>query len=209
MVDVVKNLQTRVSFKLFTDEVIPTDVVNKLVEACNLTPTSMGMQLTRLLIVKSPEMKEKLKPATYYQKQISTCSHLFILLTKYPSYEEDCSEYLERLYEKRPESNNLEHVSNYMTKHFKELEDDKGMEWARNQTYITLGNLVTSASLMGVDTCPLEGFNPETYKEILGDLIKGYEPTVLCALGYGDKNDERFNQKKIRIENQSYNLGII
>lgn len=207
--DVIDKLKTRISHKLFTGELIPEEKINRLIEACNMTPTSMGMQLTRLLIVKSPELKTKLKGATYFQPQIESCSHLFILLTKLPHYQGECADYLDRLNIARPESANLAKIYTNLTSHFDGLDNNKGLAWARNQTYITLGNLVTSATSLDIDTCPIEGFDPFKYTNILSDYIVGYEPTVLCALGYGSKDDERYNQKKIRLPNHIYNIDII
>jgi nitroreductase family protein len=40
--------------------------------------------------------------------------------------------------------------------------------WARNQAYIALSNLLTSGALLGIDACPMEGFNRAHYDEILG-----------------------------------------
>ena len=43
----------------------------------------------------------------------------------------------------------------------------QALQWATHQAYLALGNFITSAALMGVDTCPMEGFEPQEYDKIL------------------------------------------
>jgi hypothetical protein len=71
-------------------------------------------------------------------------------------------------------------------------------EWAARQTYIALGNLMTSAALLGVDTCPMEGLDPAKYDEILGLKAKGYATANACALGYRAADDKYASAKKVR-----------
>lgn len=71
-------------------------------------------------------------------------------------------------------------------------------EWTARQTYIALGNLLTSAALLGVDACPIEGLDPARYDEILGLTAKGYGTTNVCALGYRSEDDKYAVAKKVR-----------
>jgi nitroreductase len=70
--------------------------------------------------------------------------------------------------------------------------------WATKQTYIALGFLLETAALLGVDACPMEGFNPAAFDEILGLPALGYNATVTCALGYRSPNDKHANDPKVR-----------
>jgi nitroreductase len=71
-------------------------------------------------------------------------------------------------------------------------------EWAARQAYLALGNFMTSAALMGIDTCPMEGFEPEEYDKILDLSSKGLASVVCCAVGYRAADDKCATQKKVR-----------
>lgn len=70
--------------------------------------------------------------------------------------------------------------------------------WASNQVYIALGNLLTSAALLGIDTCPIEGFSPPDYDRILGLEPTPYQSSVVCACGYRHREDRYATLKKVR-----------
>jgi nitroreductase len=75
-------------------------------------------------------------------------------------------------------------------------------EWATRQTYIALGNLMTSAAVLGVDACPMEGLNPAEYDRVLGLDGSGYATVVACALGYRAASDKYASLPKVRYETQ-------
>jgi nitroreductase len=70
--------------------------------------------------------------------------------------------------------------------------------WNTRQVYIALGQLMTAAAIIGVDTCPLEGISPNDYDEILGLKGSGYATAVACALGYRSMDDKYADAKKAR-----------
>jgi nitroreductase len=72
------------------------------------------------------------------------------------------------------------------------------LEWATRQAYIALGNFMTSAALLGVDTCPMEGFEPAKYDEILGLPAQGFRAVVACAAGYRAADDKYAALPKVR-----------
>ena len=71
-------------------------------------------------------------------------------------------------------------------------------QWAARQAYIALGNLLTSAALLGVDTCPIEGFVPAEFDRILDLPAQGYAAVVCCALGYRSATDKYAALPKVR-----------
>jgi nitroreductase len=71
-------------------------------------------------------------------------------------------------------------------------------QWAAHQAYLALGNFITSAALMGIDTCPMEGFQPDEYNRILELAPKGLASVVCCAAGFRAADDKSATQKKVR-----------
>jgi nitroreductase len=80
----------------------------------------------------------------------------------------------------------------------KAMDETARNAWARNQTYIALGNLLTSAALLGVDACPMEGFDRAQYDEILGLKDQGYGSAVIATLGYRASGDQYAKAAKVR-----------
>ncbi len=77
--------------------------------------------------------------------------------------------------------------------------DEKARDaWARNQAYIALGNLLTSAALLGIDACPMEGFDRAQYDEILGLNAQGYASAVIATIGYRAATDQNASAPKVR-----------
>ena len=70
--------------------------------------------------------------------------------------------------------------------------------WSANQVYIALGNLMTCAALLGVDTCPIEGFSPAEYDRILHLEDTPFQSTVVCACGYRSAEDRYATLAKVR-----------
>ena len=72
--------------------------------------------------------------------------------------------------------------------------------WTARQAYIALGNLMTSAALLGIDTCPMEGLDPAAFSEALGLEEQGYAAVVGCALGYRAADDKYASLAKVRYD---------
>jgi len=70
--------------------------------------------------------------------------------------------------------------------------DKKLFDWASKQTYIALGNMMTSAALTGIDSCPIEGFHEEKTEELLknkfGIDTDKYGLSFMVAFGYRKDN---------------------
>ena len=79
-----------------------------------------------------------------------------------------------------------------------QMDDAARLHWSKLQTYIALGQLMTTAAVLGVDACPMEGINPAEYDRILDLPSKGLTTSVACALGYRSDNDKYASAAKVR-----------
>ncbi len=83
-------------------------------------------------------------------------------------------------------------------------QDQPGRQaWAARQATIALGNLLTSAALLGIDACPMEGFVPAQYDAILGLEEKGLASVAICALGYRATTDAYAALRKVRFPKET------
>jgi nitroreductase len=79
-------------------------------------------------------------------------------------------------------------------------EMDKGEleNWTRRQTYLALGNLLNACAELKIDACPMEGFEPEKYNEILGLSKLNLNAAVIAPIGYRSNNDDTQYRPKVR-----------
>jgi len=173
-------------------------------QALILTPSSYGLQPWKFIVVTDPALKAKLRPASWNQSQVEDCSHLVVLTAKQDITEADVDRFVARIAVVRGVA--IESLAGYKGYMVGDLV--KGArhaiihEWAARQTYIALGNLMTSAALFGVDACPFEGIEPAKYDEILGLHGTGYTTVSACPLGYRAADDKYASAPKVRFEAQ-------
>jgi nitroreductase len=173
---------------------------NTLEEVLRLSPSSSGLQPWRFIIVTDPAMRAKLLPASYGQRQISEASHLVVFASKNNLDVADVDAHVRHLAAGQGVS--IEALAPFrgvlVGGIVQALDEPARNAWARNQTYIALGNLLTSAALLGIDACPMEGFDRAQYDEILGLKAKGYASAVIATLGYRSPEDKYAAVPKVR-----------
>jgi nitroreductase len=168
--------------------------------ALQLTASSGGLQPWKFVVVTDPAMRAKLQPAAYGQPQIAAASHLVVFASQNNFNEAGVDAH-------------LKNVSQIQGVPFEALAPYRGMlvggivkamdetarnAWARNQTYIALGNLLASAALLGIDACPMEGFDRAQFDEILGLKAKGLASSVIATVGYRLAADKNATAPKVR-----------
>lgn len=173
-----------------------------LEESLVLTPSSFGLQPWKFLVVTDPVVREQLVPASWGQRQVADASHLVVFAVKRNFAETDIDTYLDRIVTVRGTTKeSLAGYRDMMVGNLITNRDAAGRKnWATNQTYIALGNFLTSAALLSIDACPLEGIEPAKYDQIL-DLEKlGLTTAVAAAAGYRAVTDKYAAAKKVRFQ---------
>lgn len=199
--DILEKLKWRYAVKEFdSNKKVPQETVKRLLEAVNLSATSMGLQQFRIMVIEDQEMKNRLFELSGTQKQINTASHILV----FACLNNLDDEYIEKYTDKMAFERSLpENVAADLKLRFKNMvgsipKDQKAI-WEEKQAYLGLGNLLTVAAIEGVDTCPMEGFSREKYDEILGLKDKQLRAVVICPIGYRSENDRFQHLKKVRL----------
>lgn len=171
-----------------------------LEEALVLTPSSYGMQPWKFLVIENVELREKLKVASWNQSQITDASHLVVFAAKETLTEADVDKFLLATANSRgADVSSLDGYKKVMMGDFINGARSKIVpEWNIRQLYIALGNFMTSAAMLGIDTCPIEGLNPSAYDEILGLKGSGYRVLCACPAGYRADDDKYSTSPKVR-----------
>ncbi|MGH7977941.1 MAG: NAD(P)H-dependent oxidoreductase, partial [Limisphaerales bacterium] len=155
-------------------------------EALILTPSSFGLQPWKFVVVTDPSVREKLVAASWEQRQVADASHLVVFAIKKNLSEQDIDDHLIRVSEVRgvPRESLGGYRETMVGSLIERLSDTERNAWASNQVYIALGNFLTSAALLGIDACPMEGIEEAKYNEILGLNKMGLSVVVAATAGY-------------------------
>jgi nitroreductase len=170
-----------------------------LMEATRLSASSYGLQPYHVFVITDQEVKEKLKPASWNQSQITDASHLIVFANATDFGEELVDDYLTNMSETR--SIPLEGLKGYadlMKSKLMELTTEEKSNWTARQAYIAFGNLMQAAAELKIDTCPMEGFEADKYNEILGLNDKNLYAAVVLPIGYRSEEDATQHLPKVR-----------
>ena len=181
---------------------IPAEIWASLERTLVLTPTSYGLQPYKFLVVNTPALRAELLPHSWHQKQVVEASHFVVFTARTEMKEADVDRFIQRTAEVRQMP--AEKLHSYRGVIIGDIvHGTRGKiahEWATRQAYIALGNLMTAAAIIGVDTCPMEGLVPAEYDQVLGLANSGYATVMACALGYRSATDKYAGLPKVRYE---------
>ncbi|MFA7344249.1 MAG: NAD(P)H-dependent oxidoreductase [Terrimicrobiaceae bacterium] len=197
----IESLNWRYATKRFDpSKKIPAPVWEALEDALVLTPSSYGLQPWHFFVVTDTKLKAALRPHSWDQPQVTDCSHHVVFATRRDIDAAFVEKYLARIAHVRGIP--IESLGFYRDMMASDLLDGPRSkwvgEWAARQVYIALGNFMTAAALLGVDTCPMEGLDPVKYDEILGLPAKGFNAVVACPAGYRAGGDKYADLPKVR-----------
>jgi nitroreductase len=202
---IIKAFLFRHACKKFDSErKIPEEEFDVILESARLSPSSFGFEPWKFLVVQDMDLREKLLTQVWGAGgQFPTASHVIIGLVKKSYFMKYDSDYLWQLMtrvHKIPEKAAMMRRDKYeifQRDDFKLLDSERTMEdWAAKQTYIALGNMMTVAALMGIDSCPIEGFNKERLEQVLAAEFS--IDTSKYAMGWGLALGYRVNEPRAK-----------
>ncbi len=200
--EVLEQMKWRYATKVFdTDKKISDDLWETIEDSMVLTPSSFGLQPWKFLVIKDPSVKAKLVEHSWNQEQVSQCSHLVVLTALKDTQESDVNEFIKDIHSKR--GGDIEALDPYkgmMLGFLSNMNAEKTETWAKNQVYVALGQLMSTAAMLEIDACPMEGIIPAKYDEILGLSDSRYTTVLACPLGYRSTNDKYAELPKVRYE---------
>jgi len=196
-----EQLNWRYATKKFdTSRSIPTEHWATLENSLVLAPSSFGLQPWKFVVVDDSAIREQLKAASFNQKQITDATRLVVFAGKRTMTRADIDRFLSRTNEVR--GTPLEALARYREMLIGFVENGWPAadipSWNARQVYIALGQFMTSAAALGIDTCPMEGIDMPTYDRLLGLQDSDYTTLVACPVGYRHADDNSATMPKIR-----------
>lgn len=178
---------------------IPAETWTALEQSLVLSPSSYGLQPWKFFVVESPAVREQLLPHSWGQRQVVDASHLVVLAVKKEVGPADAERLIARSVAVRNiPAAALDGYKNMMVGSLTRGSATDIDIWMSRQVFIALGVFLTTAAVLGVDACPMEGFLPEKYDEILGLTAKGYASRVVATVGYRAADDAYASLAKVR-----------
>lgn len=200
-----ENLLAGLKWRYATKQFDPTKKIDEatwsaLEEALVLAPSSFGLQPWKFLVITDPAVRESLVPLSWGQRQVADASHLVVFAVKHPVTTADVRRFIERTAE--VQSTPVEALAGYEKVVANFVENPPfGLElrsWATRQVYLALGQFMTAAALLGIDTCPMEGLDPAAYDRVLGLEGTGYFTAAACPAGFRAEDDRAASRAKVR-----------
>ncbi|MEW7277455.1 NAD(P)H-dependent oxidoreductase [Aquimarina sp. 2201CG1-2-11] len=198
--NIIDSLKWRYATKKFDNErILPQEKIDILIEAFNLTATSYGLQPLKLVVIKNKELQNELTQHSWNQKQVADASHLLVFCIEKNIGEEYIKKYFDHVKVTRntPEEV-LKPFKEQLVSSFESKPEEEISNWATKQAYLAMGNLLTVCALEKIDACPMEGFIPEKYNEVLQLDKKGLSSVLVLPIGYRAEDDMFSEFKKVR-----------
>jgi len=193
-----KAMNFRHACKVFDEnKKINDEEMKFILEAGRKSPSSFGMEAWKFLVITNDELKSKLRSACWDQVQLTSCSHLVLILTNLNSVKPESGLPEKKFRRREMPQENLDFYLNLYATHLKEtLSTDENIhQWTSRQTYLAAGNMMTAASYIGIDSCPIEGYDKEAVEKILELDTTKFQLSL--ALPFGYRINEQSTQQRL------------
>ncbi|HIP61718.1 MAG TPA: NAD(P)H-dependent oxidoreductase [Sulfurovum sp.] len=182
-----KAMAFRHACKVFDEtKKISDEEIRYILEAGWTSPSSFGMEAWKFLVISNEELKAKLRPSCWNQVQVTSCSHLVVVLAGIENVKPS-SGIPQKRFARRPLSS--EQIDTYVELYSNHLAHTLGTDehiyaWTARQCYIAASNMMTAGAFIGIDSCPIEGFEKDKLEDILGLDTSKYQVALVLPFGY-------------------------
>ncbi len=183
----LKIMEFRHACKLFDEnKKINDEDMHYILEVGRVSPSSFGMEAWKFLVITNEELKAKLKPFCWNQPQITTCSHLVIVLAGIENLKVESGVVESQLMRRNLPKDKLDAFIELYASHLSDTlnSDENIYKWSARQTYIASANMMNAAASIGIDSCPIEGFEKDSVEKVLELDTTKYQVALVLPFGY-------------------------
>ena len=180
-------MRFRHACKIFDEnKKISDEDIYQILEVGRESASSFGMEPWKFLVITNQELKQKLQPYCWNQPQITSCSHLIVILAAIESVKIESGIPAKKFARRGISKEQQEKYLNVYANHLKTILQDDNMiyTWTSKQTYIAMSNMITYAATKKIDSCPIEGFEKDEVQKVLNLDSSKYQVSVLVPMGY-------------------------
>lgn len=198
--EIIDALNWRYAVKQFdASKNLSPEQVAFLKETLRLAPSSFGLQPWRFVFAAKGELRKKLRAKAWNQAQIEDCSQLIVLCRPEKIGQGDVDKFVTATAAAAgAPRESLAEMKKMLSDFISGLSEEQAAAWARDQVFIALGVLLAACAQAGIDACPMGGFEPEGFDELLGLKDRGLRSVVLCAAGTRADSDKYAKRAKVR-----------
>ena len=186
----LSNLQWRFATKQFDlEKKVSEEDLATILDAIRFAPSSYGLQQFHVVVVTDVELRKKLRTSSYLQEKVTDASHLLVFCAR-NDINERANKYINVASGgKLTAKIQLQPIKLLIKGAWGDKPENARFEWAARQAYIALGFAMAACAELGVDSCPMEGFQSDKYDYVLG-LPKHMRSVVLLPIGYRKEEPE-------------------
>lgn len=198
--ELLDKLNWRYATKAMNGTKVAQNKIDKIIEAASIAPTSSGLQPFEIMVISNPEIKEKIRAIAWNQSVITDCSHLLV----FAAWDTYTAERINKMFDltntiRGSKNEGWEQYRQMLLNSYPQRDAELNFNHAARQAYIAFSHAIVAAAFEGVDTTPMEGFDPDALDEVLNLREKGLRSCVMLPLGYrDDKKDWLVNLVKVR-----------
>jgi len=198
--ELIEKLNWRYASKAMNGNKVAQDKIDTIIEAASLAPTSSGLQPFEIFVITNHEIKEKIRPIAWNQSVITDCSHLLV----FAAWDTYTADRINKMFDltnsiRGTKNEGWENYRQMLLNSYPQKDAEENFNHAAKQAYIAFSQAIAAAAFEGVDSTPLEGFDPAALDEILNLREKGLRSCVMLPLGYRDtEKDWLVNLTKVR-----------
>ena len=193
-------LNHRYAAKAMNGKVVSQEKIDNILEAIRLAPTSSGLQPFEVFVVTDTEVKSKIREIAWNQSPVTDCSHLLV----FAAWDHYTADRINHMFDLTNEirgfkNEGWENYRQQLLSSYPQRDPEISYQHAARQCYIALMSAMTQVAFEGLDSTPMEGFDPKALDEILGLKEKNLRSTVILPIGYRDaEKDWLVNLVKVR-----------
>lgn len=196
--EIRNNFDRRMAVRVYNDQKIARDDMELILDTAWLSPSSVGLEGWRFIVLenngtgKLESIKAQLKEVSWgAQPQLDTASHfVFLLAEKNARYDSSAiyQSLVRRGLDEEGVKSRLPLYQAFQERDMKIADNPRALwDWTAKQTYIALGNMMTTAIRLGIDSCPIEGFDYDKVNAILDNagLINPETEGIASMVSFG------------------------
>jgi|UniRef100_UPI004047734B nitroreductase len=204
--ELLDKLKWRYAAKAMNGQKVPQEKIDNIIEAARLAPTSSGLQPFEIMVITNQEVKDKIKAVAWNQSVVSDCSHLLV----FAAWDTYTADRINTMFDLTNEirgfkNDGWENYRQMLLNSYPQKDAEENFQHASKQAYIAFSQSMTAAAFEGVDSTPIEGFDPAAVDEILGLRSKGLRSAVLLPLGYRQE-DKDWLAKLVKVRKSTEDL---
>ncbi len=198
--ELLDSLKWRYATKRMNGEQVDQHLIDQILEATHLAPSSSGLQPFEIFVISNQEDKKNIFPIAYSQSQILDSSHLLI----FASWDKYTDERIDAIFDHMNTERGLpltatDEYKNGLKQQLFSFTEEQQAAHAGKQSYISFGIAIAAAAELRVDSTPMEGFVNDQLDAYLGLKERGLKSQTILALGKRhDEGDWLVNLKKVR-----------